>query len=311
MIFGVRRRKPPLSKRQLSVPHSTLVEQLRRDVGALCAAGERNTFAAGSLAEAAALIERELSAAGYRVEQQTYRVESHGIEAANVIVELRGSERADQIVVIGAHYDSVIGTAGADDNASGVAAVLALARQFARAKPERTLRFVAFANEEPPHFQTRDMGSWQYAKRCHDRGERIAAMLSLETIGYYDARPGSQHYPAPLSALYPDTGDFIAFAANVTSRNLNARCVRAFRATTDFPVESASLPELIPGIGWSDQWSFWQFGWPAMMVTDTAPYRNPNYHEPGDVPSTLDYERMAQVVEGLAGVVEELTHTAG
>lgn len=295
--FGVRRRKPPLSKRQPSLPHSIDVEQLRRDVGALCAIGERNTFVPESLSAAAALIEREFSAAGYRVE----------VEAANVIVELRGSKRADEIVVIGAHYDSVMGTIGADDNASGVAALLALARQFARAKPERTLRFVAFVNEEPPHFQTQDMGSWQYAKRCHDRGERIVAMLSLESIGYYDTRRGSQNYPVPLSALYPDTGNFIAFAANVASRHLNARCVRAFRKTTKFPVESASLPEAIPGIGWSDQWSFWQFGWPAIMVTDTAPYRNPHYHEPSDVPSTLDYARMAQVVEGLAGVVDELT----
>ncbi len=150
------------------------------------------------------------------------------------------------------------------------------------------------------------MGSWQYAKRCHERGETIAAMVSLETIGYYSDERGSQHYPAPLSAFYPDTGNFIAFASNVGSRALNARCVRAFRARTKFPVESASLPEAVTGIGWSDQWSFWQFDWPAIMVSDTAPFRNPHYHETSDLPPTLDYARLAQVVEGLLGVVDEL-----
>jgi Peptidase family M28 len=284
-----------------------LVNQLRRDVTALCAIGERNTLLPENLAAAAAWIEREWSGAGYRVERQTYRVQRDDVDVANVIVELSGTTKPDEIVVIGAHYDAVTGTAGADDNASGVAALLALARRFASAKPERTLRFVAFVNEEPPHFQSSDMGSWQYAKRCHDRKEKIVAMLSLETIGYYDSRRGSQHYPAPLAALYPDTGNFIAFASNVASRALTTRCVAAFRKATKFPVESASMPEMIPGIGWSDQWSFWQFGWPAVMVTDTAPYRNPNYHEASDLPSTLDYKRMAQVVEGLGGVVEDLS----
>jgi Zn-dependent M28 family amino/carboxypeptidase len=282
------------------------MDALRRDVEALCAIGERNTLRPQNLAAAAAFIARELAAAGHRVEQQTYRVERDGVDATNVIVELRGSTRPDEIVVIGAHYDSVIGTVGADDNASGVAALLALARRAASTKPARTLRFVAFANEEPPHFQSHDMGSWQYAKRCHDRREHIVAMLSLESIGYYDARRGSQHYPAPLSWFYPDVANFIAFASNLGSRTLTSRCVDAFRARTKFPIESASLPEAVTGIGWSDQWSFWQFGWPAMMVTDTAPFRNPHYHEPSDRPDTLDYVRLAEVVEGLSAVVDEI-----
>jgi Zn-dependent M28 family amino/carboxypeptidase len=283
------------------------MDALRRDVEALCAIGERNTLRPQNLDAAAALIERELAAAGHRVERQTYRVERDGVDATNVIVELRGSTRPDEIVVIGAHYDSVIGTVGADDNASGVAALLALARRAADTKPARTLRFVAFVNEEPPHFQSHDMGSWQYAKRCHDRRERIVAMLSLESIGYYDARPGSQHYPAPLlSWFYPDVANFIAFASNLGSRALTSRCVDAFRARTKFPIESASLPEAVTGIGWSDQWSFWQFGWPAMMVTDTAPFRNPHYHEASDRPDTLDYARFAEVVEGLSAVVDEI-----
>lgn len=281
-----------------------LVEELRRDVEALCAIGQRNVFVPGSLAQAAALIERELTAAKYEVERQTYRVDDQDV--SNVFVEIRGSSRPDEIVVIGAHYDAVEDTVGADDNASGVAGMLALARRFAAAKPARTLRFVAFANEEPPHFQTEAMGSWQYAKRAHDRGETIVAMLSLEMLGYYRDEPGSQQYPAPLNAMYPDTANFIGFGSNVGSRGLTKQCVAAFRKATQFPVESASMPEAIPGIGWSDQWSFWQFGWPAVMVTDTALFRNPHYHTPADLPGTLDYERMAHVVRGVEGVVGEL-----
>jgi Zn-dependent M28 family amino/carboxypeptidase len=279
-----------------------LTTRLEQDVRALCALGERNTFVAGSLDAAAGWIERALAGAGHRVERHTYGIPQ---DVHNLVAELPGA--GNGIVVIGAHYDSVIGTVGADDNASGVAALLALARRFVRSLPERTLRFVAFVNEEPPHFQTESMGSLRYARRCHERGETIAAMLSLETIGYYDDRRGSQQYPAPLSMLYPDTGNFIGFASNLRSRRLTRRCVRAFRSRTAFPVESASLPEAVPGIGWSDQWSFWQFGWPAVMVTDTAPFRNPHYHTPRDRPDTLDYGRLAAVVEGLAGVVEDLS----
>lgn len=298
------RKRPSISV--VPAPSETLAAELRRDVVALCDIGERSTMVPEGLAAGADFIERELAAAGYRVERHTYRVERDDVVSANLIVEIPGRTKPGEIVVIGAHYDSVTGTVGADDNASGVAALLALARRFARATPERTLRFVAFANEEPPHFHTQDMGSWQYAKRCHDRGERIKAMVSLETIGYYSDERGSQHHPAPVSAFYPDTGNFIAFASDLGSHPLNSRCVRAFRARTKFPVETAALPEMVTGVGWSDHWSFWQFNWPAIMVSDTAPFRNPHYHEPSDLPPTLDYARFAQVVEGLTGVVEDL-----
>ena len=287
-------------------PSQALVQELARDVNGLCAIGMRNTVVPESLAASAAWITRELTAAGYQVERHAFVAERDAITVENLIVERRGNDLPGEIVLIGGHYDTLEGTPGADDNASGVAATLALARRFAKVQPRRTLRFVAFVNEEPPHFQTPDMGSWQYAKRCRDRGERIVAMLSLETIGYYDSRRGSQQYPAPLSAFYPDRGDFIAFASNVSSRGLTSRCVRAFRKASAVPVESASLPEAVPGIGWSDQWSFWQFGYPAVMVTDTAPYRNPHYHAASDRPETLNYQRLAQVVEGLGAVVEEL-----
>lgn len=280
-----------------------LATELRRDVEALCAFGPRNTFEPENLAAAAAYIEKAL--AGYTVERQEYDAE--GVPVANLIVEIQGTTRPEEIVIVGAHYDSVDGTRGADDNASGVAGMLALARRFAHARPARTLRFIAWVNEEPPHFQTGTMGSYVYARRCHERGERIVAALSLEMLGYYDDQPGSQQYPPPLSALYPDTANFIGFAGNLASRVLVKECVRVFRAKSTFPAQAAVLPELIPQTGWSDQWSFWQFGWPALMVTDTALYRNPHYHTEGDLPETLDYERMAAVVEGLGEVVTVLS----
>ena len=227
------------------------------------------------------------------------------IGGENVIAEVRGT-LTGRVVVVGAHYDSVYDSPGADDNARGVAGLLALARQFSGRESAATIRFVAFANEEPPHFQTPDMGSFAYARRCHERGERIEAMLCLEALGYFDPSPDSQLYPPLLSLLYPNTGDFIGFAGNLASRKLVRRCVKAFRRHARIGAQAAALPELVPQIGWSDQWSFWQFGWPAIMVTDTALFRNPNYHTPRDAPDTLDYERMTHVGEGLVEVVGEL-----
>jgi hypothetical protein len=284
---------PPLTSSQLA-----LRDELRRDVVALASIGERHVYAPENLHAAADYIEQSFG----RPERQSF--ETDGVRTDNLIFEVAGQTK--EIVVIGAHYDTVDGTVGADDNASGVAALLALARRFRDATPRRTLRFVAFTNEEPPHFKTKAMGSWRYAKRCHDRRERIVAMLTLEMLGYYDASRGAQRYPPPLAAMYPDRGDFVAFAGNVRSRALIRQCTRAFRRAKVMPSESAALPELVEPIGWSDQWSFWQFGWPAIMVTDTALFRNPHYHRDSDTPETLDYDRMARAVDGLTHVVADL-----
>jgi Zn-dependent M28 family amino/carboxypeptidase len=285
---------PPASHAQ-----QTLAAELEGDVRALCARGPRTIFIPENIQAAATHIEAQLSAAGYRVERHVYDT-----DAVNLIAEVKGS---NEIVVIGAHYDSVDNAPGADDNASGTAALLALARRFAKAHPTRTLRFVFFTNEEPPHFMTEEMGSWQYAKRCRERNENIVAMVNLEMLGYYNDARGSQTYPVGLAAIYPDTADFIAFASNVGSGGLTRRCVAAFRKSVSFPAESAVLPGVVPEISFSDHWSFWQFDYEAIIVTDTAMFRNPHYHRLSDTPETLDYERMARVVEGLAGVVGDLS----
>jgi hypothetical protein len=265
--------------------------------------GERNMNRYPQLLAAADFIEATLAGAGLTPRRDTY--ELRGRACSNLEVEVRGAR--PEIVLVGAHYDSVLGCPGANDNGSGVAALLALARRFAGKTPGKTLRFVAFVNEEPPFFQTEEMGSFVYAKRCKERGDKITAMISLETIAYFSDEPGSQKYPAPgLRFSYPTKGNFIGFASDTGSRALLREAVAAFRQARRLPCEGASLPAAIPGIGWSDHWAFWQFGYPAIMVTDTAPFRYPHYHEPTDTPDKLDYDRFALVVSGMEGVIREL-----
>ena len=208
-------------------------------------------------------------------------------------------------LVIGAHHDTFGDLPGADDNASGVAGLLELARLFGKHPPRTPVTLVAFANEEPPYFQSAAMGSWRYAKRCRERKENVVAMLSLETIGYFSDEKGSQQYPLAEHS-YPPVGNFIAFASNLKSAALLDRTLAIFRKHSRVAAEGGALPEDVPGVAWSDQWSFWQFGYPAVMLTDTAPFRNPHYHRSTDRPHTLDYERLAGVVEGLVHVVSDL-----
>ncbi len=284
----------------LSADETRLRDRLRAHVTVLAGEiGERNTLSPGALQEAAGYVESRFHDLGLAVRKEEYR--AGGKPVANLEVELKGTDRPDEVVVIGAHYDTVPGSPGANDNASGVAAVLELARLLRDAKPVRTVRFVAFANEEPPWFQTGNMGSRVYARRARERGEKIVAMLSLETIGCYSDEPGSQHYPPPFHLLYPDTGNFIGFVGDLGSRPLVRRAIRTFRATTPFPSEGLAAPGWIEGVGWSDHWSFRQEGYPAIMVTDTAPFRYPQYHEAEDTPERLDYDRMARVVAGSGG----------
>ncbi len=291
---------PPLTKEE-----QALCDALRRDVETLAGdIGERNVYRYPALCAAADFIEQSFEEAGYAVRRQGYDVA--GRTCYNLDVEIPGTDRKDEIVVVGGHYDSVMGCPGANDNGTGVAATLALARVFAGRKPSRTLRFVAFVNEEPPYFMTDQMGSLVYAKACRTRGENVVAMLSLETIGYYRDEPGSQQYPLPIGAFYPKTGNFIAFVGNTASRRLIKDVTASFQRQVQFPAESGAFPSVVPGVGWSDHWSFWQAGYPALMVTDTAPFRYPYYHTPQDTPDKVDYEPFARMTAGLALVVEEL-----
>jgi len=291
---------PPLTGEQQRIH-----DNLERHVAALAGRiGERNVWRPEAMAAAAAYIRKTLEDAGYTVNVQPFS--SHGLTVNNIEAVLPGHGAADEIIVAGAHYDSVAGTPGANDNASGVAALLELARLLAGTALPRSVRFVAFANEEAPFFYGDEMGSKRYAARARAQGERIAAMLSLETIGYYTDQPASQRYPFPFSLFYPDTGNFIGFVGDLSSWRLVRRAVGAFRASTAFPSEGVAAPRATKGVHWSDHWSFWQAGYPAIMVTDTAFYRYPHYHAATDTPDKLDYAGLARVTGGLAEVIKVL-----
>jgi len=267
--------------------------------------GERNIWKYSNLKASAHYIEKSMTELGYEVNKQEYAVKDVNVE--NLEWELIGVHRPEEIILVGAHYDSVLGSPGANDNASGVAAVLEIARLLKTETLSRTVRFVTFANEEPPFFQTDKMGSRVYASRSRQRGEKIVAMLSLETIGCYCNEKGSQKYPFPFSSFYPDTGNFIGFVGNVSSRSLVREAIEIFRSNTAFPSEGIAVPSWIMGINWSDHWSFWEEGYPAIMITDTALFRYQYYHSHQDVPDKIDYERMARVVVGISQIIRELS----
>lgn len=280
-------------------------KNLKQDVTYLAGTiGERNLDRYKNLQSAAAYIEDRFKSLGYAPQEQEYVVQ--GLKAKNISVEIPGKGLASEIVVVGAHYDSVYGCPGADDNGSGIAALLEIARQLQYATPSRTIRLVAWVNEEPPYFQTPMMGSWVYAKRSHQNSEKIVAAISLETLGMYSDKENSQNYPPGFSLFFPSKGNFVGFVGNLSSRSLARDSVGYFRKTTQFPSEGVAAPGGMTGIGWSDHWSFWQEGYPAIMITDTAPFRNPNYHRLSDTPETLNYEPMARVVIGVAKLVKHL-----
>lgn len=271
--------------------------------------GERNVFCRQGLGAAERYIAGVLEGNGYRVNEQAFSCQ--GLELKNLEAIVPAAHGDAEAVVVGAHYDTVSGSPGANDNGSGVAALLELARLLRADTPRRTVRLVAFVNEEPPFFRTGMMGSLVYARRCREHRDRVSAMISLETIGSYSDARGSQSYPPMLSFFYPAVGDFVAFVSNLRSRRLLRRVVGSFRRNARFPSEGAALPSWVPGVGWSDQWSFWRVGYPAVMVTDTAFHRYRHYHTPWDTADKLDYDRTARVVTGLEAVIRDLAGSIG
>lgn len=283
--------------------------QLREIVEVLAGEiGERHVWAPEKYHRAADDIEGQFASYGYQVRRDEF--EAKGVPCYNLEVEIRGNKRPEEIIVVGAHYDTVRGSPGANDNASGIAGVLALASLLVDAEPERTLRFVAFANEEMPFFHTPEMGALRYAGKAREQNENIVGMISLETIGYFSDKAESQQYPFPLNLFYPSQGNFIGFVTHTgsDSRALLHEAMATFRSEVRFPSEGAALPERIPGVGWSDHWAFWQEGYPALMLTDTAPYRYPYYHLAGDTPDQLHYLHMARVVKGMELVIHSLAN---
>lgn len=288
-----------------------LEARLRRHVDVLAGLiGPRHLGKPKTIEATLGYLVKELEIAGHTVEKQPYPAGSH--TATNLVVEIPGAKPEAGIVVLGAHYDTVWCTPGADDNASAVAVLIEAARLLHGAKPRRTIRLVAFACEEPPHFHTGDMGSQEYARNCRKRGEKVVGMLCLEMVGYYtDAANQAlpEGIPRWLRWAFPRRGDFLAAVGNLRSWRLVWQFRRGFKRATRFPLFSIALPEAIHAIRLSDNSSFWDQGYPALMLTDTSFLRNPHYHQATDTPETLDYGRMVGVTRGVAGAVRWLARS--
>jgi Zn-dependent M28 family amino/carboxypeptidase len=252
-----------------------------------------------NLDRAADYIAERFRAVGARTDEQRYVVE--GRTFRNLIARFGPDD--GPLLVIGAHYDSWDDTPGADDNASGVAGLLEIARLLAARPPPRAVELVAYTLEEPPFFRSDHMGSMRHARALREQGHEVRLMLSLEMIGYFDDAPGSQRYPmSGLGLLYPEAGDFIALVGPYRDFGLMRRVKALFKGASTVPTVSINAPAFVQGVDFSDHASYWRHGFPAIMVTDTAFLRNPNYHGPGDTADTLDYARMAQVVRAACAV---------
>jgi hypothetical protein len=284
---------------QASMPNLRAhVERLAGEIG------ERNIYHPGALQAAASYIERQWEQQGYIVERLAYEVS--GVRCQNLEITRSGCSRRREILLMGAHYDTVMGSPGANDNASGLSALIEISRLFASVEPMLTVRFVAFVNEEGPFFTSRQQGSMVYAETARRRGDDIRLMASLETIGWYCNEPGSQNYPPLFKLFYPDCANFLGFVSNFRSRAAMRRLAKAFRANSDFPLETAATLQSVPGVSWSDHRSFWSHGYRAMMVTDTAFYRYRHYHMPSDTPDKLAYPKLTRVTSGLFAAFAEL-----
>ncbi|MBM4365521.1 MAG: M28 family peptidase [Deltaproteobacteria bacterium] len=278
-----------------AVPDPARVARIGADIEHLSVAlGERNHHRPYELKQAEKWAEERLQSLGWTVERQ--RVD----DVADNLVATRGAG-SGPLVIVGAHIDTALGTPGADDNASGVAALLELARDPALAAAEGELRLVVFANEEPPYFQTAEMGSRVYAQSLENA--EVRAMMVLESIGYYTEEPGTQKWPLGLGIILPRTGNFLMFVGNPQSSRLVQRTLRAYRKAASLPAAAATVPGAIPGVDWSDHAEFWRIGVQAIMVTDMPPNRNPHYHEPTDLPPTVSPARIAEAIDGLAAAI--------
>ncbi len=288
----------------ISSRHSPLAERLKKHVSVLATdIGDRNIFSYQNLNKAAEYIAGELTSFGYQVDFQEYTAQ--GKSFRNIIAVRKGTSKSRETILVGAHYDTCLNV-GADDNASGVAALLELARYFSQTAVDRDVKFVAFVNEEPPFYETELAGNTVYAKAARAAGEDIKAALIFEMVGYFSERRFSQRYPPLLGPFFPNKGDFIVVVGNFPSFVLVRKISSIFGRETGFPVVAAVMPSWVPGVTFSDHYAFWQQGYSAVMFTDTAFYRNPNYHKNSDTAETLNYAYMAEFVEGMKLVVQKL-----
>jgi len=290
---------------ELTATEKSVAQNLRSHVDALAVGiGIRHAAQSDSLQRAAKYILLQFIRRGFAVTTESF--EFAGVTQQNVVAEIIGRRRPHEVIVIGAHYDTCVNTPGADDNASGVAALLEIATLLKDVPLDRTVRFVAFPNEEDSGEAWENMGSYHHAKRSHARGDQLVGMISLEMLGYFSNEPDSQHYPFPFNLFYPDRGNFIGFVGNTASKDWVHKVVRDFRELANFPSEGAAAPERFKDIARSDHWAFWQFNCPALMVTDTSNFRFPYLHGMEDTPDKLDFDAMSRITVGMSKVIVRL-----
>ena len=292
----------------LTTDEAELGRALARHIGVI-AAREHNMAHPDALESVAQYLETTLADYGYTVNRHPYFVDDRAVRNLDVIIDPVGAAGPAETIVVGAHYDSARTAPGANDNATGTAAVLELARLLrdVRQTATRRIRLALFVNEEPPYFQTTDMGSVHYAEMLADQRERAVAMFSLETLGFYSSEPGSQQYPVPFGLVLPSRGDFVAFVGSLGARPLLRQTVASFRSHSRLPSLAGVAPDVVPGIDWSDHWAFGELGIPSLMITDTAVYRYPHYHRPTDTPDKIDVDKLARVVKGIEWVIRDAT----
>lgn len=276
------------------------VEVLKQHVKALTLA-EHNTQVYSILNKNKEYIIDIINKKGHKAILHSYEVD--GVKVSNIEVVIPG--KTLETVVIGAHYDSAQSTVGANDNASGVAVLLELLDGFI--EPYYTLRIVFFVNEEPPYFKTQKMGSYVYAKKLFERQDNIIGMYSFDMLGSFYEEIGTQHYPPPFSFFYPNKANFIGFVSNVSSKSLMHRSIAKFRTSgARIGSEGIAAPSLVRGVDYSDNWSFYQFNYPAVMITDTSYNRYKHYHKSSDTIDKLNFTAMNEVYNGLAIMFSKL-----
>lgn len=289
--------------------HDTIRENLRLHVDHLAGLiGPRVLSKPKTIEATTRYIENQWAEVGFDVQHEWF--EAIDRSASNLIVERAGRKRADEIVLLGAHYDTVPMSPGADDNASAVAVLIEVSRLLKDHQGSKTARYVAFACEEVPYFNLDSMGSQHHAREARQRKERIAAMLCLEMVGYFRSEVGSQAVPPTiprwLHRFFPRRGNFLAAVGNLPSWKLAWSFRRGFKRGSHLPLFSIVLPETVHEIRLSDNSSFWDQNYPALMLTDTSFLRNPHYHQATDLPETLDYNAMTEVTLGVAAAMRRL-----
>lgn len=259
-----------------------------------------------ALERSALYIEETLASFGYDVRWQVF--EADGAQVRNIEVVLAPASGSARTLVIGAHYDSAGESPGANDNGTGVAALLELARMLRERPlaPKLRMRLVFFVNEEQPYGKTENMGALRHARALAEQEEQVSGMIALETLGYFSSVKGSQRLPFPFNWLYSDRGNFVAFIGLPGARTFLGKTVRAFRNAGVFPATGTIAPASVEGADLSDHWAYHQLGVPALMITDTALYRNPFYHQPFDTPDTVDYASLARITQGLDQMLRTL-----